>query len=87
MPFDFTLLADNDAINEWLGKNPLVLGLIALAIGGALAGWGGWELSQGVAYDKWGNKMEGGMGQMLAIVRIVFGVAACAFGLYKIFAG
>jgi hypothetical protein len=87
MPFDIALLADNDAINEWLGKNPLVLGLIFLVIGGGVAGWGAWELSQGVAFGKWGTKVEGPMAYGLAILRIVVGLLFCAFALYKIFVG
>ncbi|WP_254507221.1 hypothetical protein [Anatilimnocola floriformis] len=78
------LLARNEEINQWLNEHPLVLGLIFLALGALLGGWGIRELMTGVAHDKYGNAMTGGMGQMLAIVRIVGGVGCIGFALYKI---
>ena len=74
-------------INRWLGENPVILGLILLLIGGVLAISGVYELRKGVAHDKYGNEMRGGMGQFVAIVRIVGGLGACGFALYKIIVG
>ena len=78
--------ADSPA-NKWLAENPLVLGLIAFLIGALLAGSGVYEMRKGVAHDKYGNEIRGGMGQFTSILRIVFGVAACGFGVYKMLAG
>ena len=86
----FMLLAQRGAdspANKWLAEHPLVLGLIALAIGAALAGSGVYGLRKGVAHDKYGNEVQGSMGQLMSILRIVFGVAACGFGIYKMVAG
>ncbi len=74
--------ADSPA-NRWLAENPLILGLIFLAIGGALLFFGVIELRKGVARDKYGNEISGGMGKFLAIVRIVGGVLCCGFAIYK----
>lgn len=78
--------ADSPA-NKWLNENPLVLGLIAIAIGAALAGSGAYEMRKGVAHDKYGNEMRGGLGMSLSVTRIVAGLAFCGFGLYKMVAG
>jgi hypothetical protein len=86
----FQLLAQggrNAAANQWLGEHPLVLGLGALALGGLLAAYGAYELKTGVAHGKYGSEHTGGMGKLLAWVRIVFGVVIVCFGLYKIAAG
>jgi thiol:disulfide interchange protein len=78
--------ADSPA-NKWLNDNPLVLGLIALAIGVALVGFGLYELSTGVSRDKYGNEIKGGLGKFASVLRIVLGAGACLFGLYKMVAG
>ncbi|NOY41521.1 MAG: hypothetical protein GXP26_06760 [Planctomycetes bacterium] len=86
----FVVLAQRGAdspANQWLNEHPHVLGLIALLIGAALAGSGVYELRKGIAHDKFGNEIRGGMGKVASIFRVVFGVAACGFGLYKIVAG
>ena len=57
----FMLLAQRGAdspANKWLAEHPLVLGLIALAIGAALAGSGVYGLRKGVAHDKYGNEVK-----------------------------
>ena len=77
----------NSPANVWLRENPLVLGLLALLLGVVLAGSGAYELRKGVAHDKYGNVIPGGMGQLMSIIRIVFGIVVCLFGLYKIVAG
>lgn len=82
------LFADqNDEINRWLGEHPMVLGLCAIVLGAAIGGWGLYELKTGVSYDKKGRKMEGGAGQAVTIIRLVFGAVIILFGLYKIVAG
>lgn len=73
--------------NKWLNENPLVLGLIALLIGAALAGSGIYEMRKGVSRDKYGNEIKGGLGKMTSILRVVMGAAACVFGIYKMIAG
>lgn len=82
------LLAErNEEINQWLGEHPMVLGLIFLAIGAAVGGWGLHELSTGVAHDKRGNELSGNTAKALAIVRIVAGAGCILFALYKMLAG
>ena len=73
--------------DRYMDENPFVLGCIAGGLGLVIGGWGLVELLSGTSRDKWGNKVEGINGQLLAIVRIVFGVAAILFGLYKMMAG
>ena len=73
--------------NQWLNDNPIILGMLALLIGAVLAQSGLRELRKGVARDKYGNKMTGGYGKFVSILRIVIGVGSCGFGLYKIIAG
>jgi len=77
----------NSPINKWLNENPLILGLIAIMIGIMLAGSGAYELRKGVTHDKYGIEIKGGLGRMTSILRIVMGVAACGFGVYKMIAG
>lgn len=78
--------ADSD-LNQWLGEHPAVLGGIFIAIGLAVGGYGAWELYKGVAHDKWGNQMEGGMGNAMAGLRLVAGICCVGFGIYKLVAG
>jgi hypothetical protein len=81
------LLADrNEAINQWLDQNPLVLGLIFVALGLLIGGWGAYELKTGVASTKRGKSLSGTQGQALSIIRIVAGVGCLLFGLYKLLA-
>lgn len=77
----------NSAANKWLNENPVVLGLLAIGLGIVLAGSGFFELKSGVSRDKYGNEIKGGLGKFTSLVRIVFGAAACVFGLYKMIAG
>lgn len=74
-------------INKWLEQNPLALGGLAILIGAALAVSGVVELRKGVAHDKYGNVISGGLGRTTSAIRVIIGVAACGFGLYKIVAG
>ncbi|MCR9201371.1 MAG: hypothetical protein NXI04_22230 [Planctomycetaceae bacterium] len=77
----------NSAMNKWLNENPAVLGLLAIGLGVVLAGSGIYEMQSGVTRDKYGNEIKGGLGKFTSVVRILFGAAACVFGLYKIVAG
>ena len=66
----FYLLAQRGAdspVNKWLGEHPVVLGIIFLVIGGALALSGVYELWQGVARDKDGTEIRGFTGQVIAV--------------------
>jgi uncharacterized membrane-anchored protein len=74
-------------VNQWLDENPLVLGLIAILLGAVLAGSGVYELKKGVAHDKYGNELRGGMGNFASIIRIGAGRAAGVFGIYKMVVG
>jgi hypothetical protein len=78
--------ADSPA-NKWLKENPLILGVLFLAIGAVLAGSGYYELRKGVAHDKYGNEIKGGLGRFTSLIRIVAGAAAAVFGVYKMIAG
>ena len=80
-------IARKSAFDEWLDKNPLVLGLLFLTIGGVLLFFGIKEWQSGVARDKYGKKMTGGMGKFTAGCRIVGGIGACGFALYKMIMG
>jgi uncharacterized membrane-anchored protein len=77
----------NSPINQWLNKNPLVLGLLALIIGIVLAGSGIYELRNGISRDKNGNEIKGSLGKFTSILRIVIGTAACVFGVHRMIAG
>lgn len=78
--------ADSPA-NRWLSEHPLVLGLLFLAIGGALLISGVVALRSGVTHDKWGNELRGGLGQSISLLRLVAGVGLCIFAIYKIIGG
>ena len=84
------LLAQRGAdspINVWLEANPLVLGLIAIAIGILIGLSGVYTLRTGVTKNKLGMEFGGGTAKVAGYVRIIFGIAACVFGLYKMMAG
>lgn len=74
-------------MNQWLNEHPVVAGLLFMAIGAVLAGSGLWELKRGVAHDKYGNAMTGGTASFVSMVRIVGGIGAFIFGLYKLATG
>jgi hypothetical protein len=73
--------------NEWLAQHPMALGLMFLAIGLVIGGWGLYELLTGTAHDKRGRQLTGGTAKALAIVRIVAGVACLGFAIFKMIAG
>jgi uncharacterized membrane-anchored protein len=83
----FLLAQRNEEINNWLSENPLILGLVFLAIGAAVGGWGLYELSTGVAYSKRGKAMTGNTAKVTAIIRIVAGAGCVLFALFKILFG
>lgn len=78
--------ADSPA-NQWLNEHPLVFGILALLIGGALAGSGISELRKGVSRDKYGIVIKGGLGKVASILRVVIGAAFAAYGVYTMIAG
>lgn len=80
-------IARKTGFDKWLDNNPIVLGLVFLAIGGALLFFGIREWQSGVARDKYGIKLTGGMGKLAAGSRIVAGIGLCVFALYKMVAG
>ena len=87
---DLILLAQDgakDNANQFLDDNPLVLGLIFLLIGGLLAFFGVKELKSGVARDKYGNEITGGLGKGIALMRLVLGIGLCGFAIYKMLMG
>ncbi len=79
---------DKDSpVNQWLNENPAVLGAGFLILGAILCTAGVRELRSGVAKDKYGTEHSGGMARTMSVVRVVGGVAAAGFGLYKLIAG
>lgn len=83
----YLLLRGNSEINQWLEENPLVLGGGAILLGLVLVALGVGSLITGKATGKWGNQMKGGNAYAMGVVRLVFGLAACGFGIYKLVAG
>lgn len=72
-----------DGINNWLNSNPWLLGLIFVPLGGVLIWWGVSSLRAGVTTDKYGNEVSGPLAGFISVVRIIGGVIAVGFGLYK----
>ena len=81
------LLARNEEINQWLEKNPAVLGGGAIVIGGVLLAFGIKALLTGRSQGKWGYQMEGPMAYLHGAVLAGFGGLAILFGLYKVAIG
>ena len=77
------LFARGNQANKWLEQNPVIFGLIVLAIGLVVGGNGLYELSTGVSRTKSGKVVTGTQGQGLAIFRIVVGVACILFAVFK----
>jgi hypothetical protein len=77
----------NSPINKWLAENPLVLGLISLALGGGILAYGLYELKSGVSRDKRGRQIQGGAGRAMTYLRIGFGAVIILFGLFKMLLG
>ncbi len=81
------VFARNEAANKWLEEHPLVLGGGAIALGIVLTYFGVTALKTGRTKDKWGREMEGGSAMAMGVIRLVAGVGAILFGLYKSIAG
>jgi len=60
---------------------------VFLVIGLVVGGRGLYECRSGVAHGKYGGKVEGTQGKVLAIVRMVIGAGCILFALYKMVAG
>ena len=73
----------NDAANDWLARNPLILGLGAIVLGLALVGWGVAGLLSGRAKSKWGTEFDGNKATVISSVRLIAGVGFLIFGVYK----
>jgi hypothetical protein len=81
------LFASNEEANEWLKQHPAALGAIFLLLGLAVGGYGIFELSKGVAYNKFGKEVKGPQAKVASIVSIVAGAGLILFGLFKLMAG
>ncbi len=81
------LAAANSEANQWLAQHPAALGLMMLAIGLAVGGWGLFELKKGVSYSKLGHEVKGPPAKAAAIVTIVIGAVAALLGLSKLLFG
>lgn len=80
-------LAQNEAINAWLDRNPVVLGLGAVAFGVIFFGLGVYALWSGHAPTKKGDDLEGGQARVTGVVWLVMGAACLVFGAFKIVTG
>lgn len=83
----FLLAQRSNEINQWLDKNPLVLGALFFGIGALVGGWGLYELSTGVAHSKFGRRLEGSQATLYSGIRIFAGAVCMAFALYKMLIG
>jgi hypothetical protein len=81
------LIADNEEINAWLEKNPLVLGSGATLLGLVLVGLGVSALLTGRAPTKRGPDLEGNNAKAMGFVWLGFGSLCVLFGLFKIVSG
>ena len=81
------LLAQTDNTNRWLNDNPWALALIFFAIGGALIAYGAWGLKSGRARGKYGVQFEGNTALLLSVIRLLGGLACCAFAIYQLLTG
>ena len=77
----------NDALNQWLGQNPIVFAGLFMGIGGLLLYFGVRDLRRGVTRDKRGREVSGGMATLISVVRIIGGVVAAGFGLSRLVMG
>ena len=64
-----------------------VFGAIFIVIGGLLLSFGVRDLRRGVARDKFGREVSGGMATLISVVRVIGGVIAGGFGLFKLVMG
>ena len=82
----FQLLArrGNDAANEWLARNPIILSLIFGAIGAALLITGIMGLKSGVTRSKYGTQITGGSASFVSVIRVIGGVICFGVALYHL---
>jgi len=73
----------NEAINQWLNENPLVLGGGAIVLGVVLLLFGINALKTGQATTKRGTQLEGGQAAAMGWIWTGFGGLCLLFGLYK----
>lgn len=81
------LFARNEEINQWLGENPLVLGIGAVVIALPLLALGVFALVSGIAPAKRGKDLTGSNAKVMAFVWLGFGGLVLLFGLFKIITG
>ncbi len=77
----------NDAVNQWLNENPVVLGAGAMVFAVIFLFLGIRSLRSGTATTKYGQKVEGPMAYVQGGAFTIFGVLAAGFGIYKIGSG
>lgn len=81
------LWARNEAANNWLAQNPLILGGGAVIFALIFLGLGISALVTGRAPTKRGPDLEGGKAKAMGFVWLGFGTLCLLFGLYKIVSG
>jgi uncharacterized membrane protein len=79
--------ARNEAINNWLADNPVILGSAALVLGLILVVLGVRALVTGRATAKRGPDLQGANAKAMGIVWAAAGSLCLLFGLYKIVSG
>jgi hypothetical protein len=82
-----SLLARDEAANDWLADHPVALGAGAVVLGLVLVGLGVAALLSGRAPTKRGPDLEGGNARVMAFVWLGFGALCLLFGAFKIVAG
>lgn len=82
----FLLLArrGNEALNQWLAENPLVLGGGATVLGVVLLLIGINAIKTQQATTKRGGQLEGGQAVAMGWIWTGFGALCLLFGLYKL---
>jgi hypothetical protein len=82
MSYFVPLLARNEAANQWLNDNPLVLAAIFGVLAAVLLATGIRSLLTGQATGKWGTQHEGGMALFLGGIRVLGGVICIGVAIY-----
>jgi len=80
----YLLARRNEAMNQWLEQNPVVLGCIFLVLGSVVAGFGVAALVTGRAKTKWGNELQGPLAYLQGGVMTLVGSGIGIFGLVKL---
>ncbi len=84
MSYIVPLFARNEAINQWLKDNPLIMAAIFGILGAVLLVIGVLNLLTGRATGKWGSHHSGGMALFLGGIRLVGGVVCIGVALYSL---